>query len=134
MKFINLTPHTVTLNNGVAFESEGVCRVANSFSDFDSEGICDVQFGEIEGLPKQQEGVTYIVSALVLSAAKAAGRTDCVAPATGHPSCVRENGFIKSVPGFVRQNEHITEFLCVFLGNRIKHACSVKVGQVKPNK
>jgi len=42
------------------------------------------------------------VSALVLSAAKAAGRTDCVAPATGHPACVRKDGFIVSVPGFVR--------------------------------
>lgn len=113
MKFINLTPHTVVLNNGAAFVSEGVCRVANSFSDFNAEGICDVQFGEVEGLPEQQAGVAYIVSALVLSAAKAAGRTDCVAPATGHPACVRENGFIKSVPGFVRQGETVTEF-CAF--------------------
>jgi hypothetical protein len=47
--------------------------------------------------------VLYIVSALVLTAAKAAVRTDCVAPATGHPDCVRnDKGFIVSVPGFVR--------------------------------
>ena len=25
-----------------------------------------------------------------------------LAPATGHPECKRENGFIVSVPGFVR--------------------------------
>lgn len=49
-----------------------------------------------------EEGTIYIVSALVLAAAKEKGRTDVVAPATGHPDCVRENGFIVSVPGFVR--------------------------------
>lgn len=102
MTLVNLTPHTITLNNGVAFESKGIARVANTFTDFDGDGICEVHFGEIEGLPEEQEGVRYIVSALVLGAAKAAGRGDCVAPATGHPACVRENGFIKSVPGFVR--------------------------------
>lgn len=30
------------------------------------------------------------------------GRTDVVAPATGHPDCIRKDGFIVSVPGFVR--------------------------------
>jgi hypothetical protein len=34
--------------------------------------------------------------------AAAARRSDLVSPATGHPDCVRENGQIKSVPGFVR--------------------------------
>ena len=29
-------------------------------------------------------------------------RKDLIAPATGHPDCKRENGFIVSVPGFVR--------------------------------
>lgn len=51
---------------------------------------------------KPEEGTIYIVSALVLAAAKEKGRTDVVAPATGHPDCVRENRFIVSVPGFVR--------------------------------
>jgi hypothetical protein len=54
-------------------------------------------------LPEPADNTLYIVSALVLTAAKAQGRTDVVAPATGHPECVRdEKGFIKSVPGFVR--------------------------------
>lgn len=102
MNFINLTPHAITLNDGRVFESVGVARVGNTFSDFDSDGVCSVAYGDIEGLPAPQEDTLYIVSALVLSAAKAAGRTDCVAPSTGHPACVRDKGFIVSVPGFVR--------------------------------
>lgn len=100
--FRNFTPHTITLNNGKAFDSEGCARVANSFTPFDGDGICTATFGDIEGLPAPTEGVFLIVSAIVLTAAKAAGRTDCVAPATGHPECVRDKGFIVSVPGFVR--------------------------------
>lgn len=50
-----------------------------------------------------QAPATFIVSAIVLKAAKAAGREDCIAPATGHPDVVRnEKGQIVSVPGFVR--------------------------------
>lgn len=41
----------------------------------------------------------YIISAIVLAAAKAKGRIDCVAPATNHPAMVRdEQGNIVSVP------------------------------------
>lgn len=99
--FKNFTPHTIVLNDGTRFESEGIARVANTFTE-PCEGVCSVEYGDIQGLPEPQEGTRYIVSALVLSAAKAVGRTDCVAPATGHPACVRENGFIVSVPCFVR--------------------------------
>lgn len=101
MTFVNLTPHTITLNDGTSYPSAGVCRVSNTFTDF-VNGVCDVKFGDVQGLPNPQKDTLYIVSALVLSAAKAAGRTDCVAPATGHPDCVRKDGFIVSVPGFVR--------------------------------
>lgn len=101
MTFKNYTPHDIVLNDGRVFPSLGVARVSNSFTDINND-ICDVTYGEIYGLPEPSSEVKYIVSALVLAAAKAAGRTDCVAPATGHPLCVRENGFIKSVPGFVR--------------------------------
>ena len=100
--FVNLTPHTITLNNGTSYVSKGMCRVNNSFTSFDDTGVCDVVYGDIIGLPEPIADTLYIVSALVLSAAKVAGRTDCVAPATGHPDCVREDGFIVSVPGFVR--------------------------------
>lgn len=99
--FVNFTPHTVVLNDGRTFASAGIARVSNQFTDI-KDDVCDVTYGDITGLPAPVAGTTYIVSAMVLSAAKAAGRTDCVAPATGHPLCVRKDGFIVSVPGFVR--------------------------------
>lgn len=99
--FKNLTPHAVVLNNGTVFQSEGIARVNASFSSIEN-GICSQVFGDVTGLPEPQDGIMFIVSALVLSAAKEAGRTDCVAPATGHPETVRnEAGHIVSVPCFV---------------------------------
>ena len=99
--FKNFTPHAITLNNGTVYPSEGIARVSNSFSEFNECNICNCTFGDIVGLPESNEDTIYIVSAIVLSAAKAAGRKDCVAPATGHPNCVRKDGFIVSVPGFI---------------------------------
>lgn len=99
--FKNLTPHAIMLNDGRTFLSEGVARVSNTFTDPVGD-ICDVTYGDITGLPDPVADTYYIVSALVLAAAKAKGRTDCVAPATGHPQCVRKDGFIVSVPCFVR--------------------------------
>lgn len=97
---LNFTPHEVRLNNGTSFPSIGVARVSATFDKVD--GLLYRQtFGDIIGLPEPKNGTYYIVSAIVLSAAKAVGRTDCISPATGHPDCIRENGFIKSVPGFV---------------------------------
>jgi hypothetical protein len=101
MEFKNFTPHTITLNDGRSYATQGVARVAASFSEF-SDDVCSQEFGEIQGLPEPQVGTLYIVSALVLAAGKEAGRTDLVAPATGHPETVRKDGFIVSVPGFVR--------------------------------
>ena len=101
--FKNYTPHPIALNDGREFASEGLARVSATFTSFDENGVCEQQFGDVTGLPAPAADTLYIVSALVLTAAKQAGRTDCVAPATGHPDCVRdEKGFIKSVPGFVR--------------------------------
>lgn len=102
MKFINLTPHSIMLNNGNTYPSEGIARVKDSYTEFDENGICNVKHGEIENLPAPRENVTYIVSTMVLTAAKEKGRKDVVAPATGHPLCTREKGFIVSVPGFVQ--------------------------------
>ncbi len=34
MNFINLTPHTITLNDGTSYPSQGVCRVSNTFTNF----------------------------------------------------------------------------------------------------
>lgn len=100
--FLNFTPHAIKLNDGRVFESVGVARVSSEFSEFDANGICSVNYGFICGLPSPKDGTLFIVSSLVLAAAKSVGRHDCVAPATGHKDCIRENGFIVSVPGFVR--------------------------------
>ena len=100
MRFVNCTPHAITLNDGTVFPPSGnVARVSSSFTDFDCFGVCGVVYGELTGVPDPEPGVLYIVSSMVLAACN---RPDLVAPATGHPNCVRENGFIKSVPGFVR--------------------------------
>ena len=99
MMFINLTPHVINLTDGRSFAPmAATARVSSTHTPFEGD-ICEVRFGEVEGLPPQTEGVFYIVSALVAAAAR---RSDLVSPATGHPACVRENGQIRSVPGFVR--------------------------------
>ena len=100
-KFRNFTPHAIVLNSGEVFESEGIARVSASFTQFDENKVCSQKFGEVEGLPEKEEGVLIIVSSLVMQASY---RDDLVAPATGHPECVRnEKGQIVSVPGFVRK-------------------------------
>ena len=99
MQFRNFTPHTIVLNDGREFPSQGVARVSASFSDIEN-GICSQIFGEVENLPEPQEGTMIIVSAMVLGAST---RSDLVAPATGHPQTVRnDKGHIVSVPCFVR--------------------------------
>lgn len=111
MTYKNFTPHTINLNNGDNFPSEGIARVSASFSSFDMNNICNQYFGEVEGLPESRNGVFIIVSAMVLSASK--NRYDLVAPATGHKDCVRnEKGHIVSVPGFVG-NDFAREFALV---------------------
>lgn len=99
--YVNLTPHAIVLNDGRVFESKGVARISTSFTEFDSDGVCTVVYGDVEGIPAPKDDVFYIVSGMVLSAPH--GRTDLVAPATGHSATVRnDKGHIVSVPGFVR--------------------------------
>lgn len=102
IKFINATPHAIQLNNGKVFEPSGILpRVSQEISEFDENGIAIQSFGEVEGLPKAEPGVVYIVSAMVLTAAS--DRNDLVAPATNHKDTKRnEKGHIISVPGFVK--------------------------------
>ena len=102
LKFVNATPHPIVLNDGRVFEVSGILpRVSQVLSSFDDDLIATQSFGDIEGLPAPEAGVVFIVSAMVLSAAK--DRTDLVAPATNHQDTVRnEKGHIISVPGFVR--------------------------------
>jgi len=99
-QYINLTPHIVRLNDGTEFPPSGTpARVSAIYLPFDENGIAEVKFGEVSGLGSPEEGKVYIVSALVAQAVK---RPDVVSPATGHPACVRKEGQVISVPGFVR--------------------------------
>lgn len=108
--FVNLTPHAIVLNDGRMFQPSGVvARVGATFSEFVMD-IAHQVFDEIVGIPEDTpQGTMFIVSALVLQAAKeevARGERErignLVAPATGHPDCVRnDKGHIVSVPGFV---------------------------------
>ena len=102
--FVNCTPHAIVLNDGRRFEPSGsIARVAQTVSEFDEDGIATQSFGNVTGLPEPQSDTIYIVSAMVLGRAQAEGRSDIVAPATGHKDCVRdESGRIQSVPGFLR--------------------------------
>ena len=102
MKYINLTPHAIHLNDGRSFAASGqIARVTSSFSEV-KDDLCTQVFGEVSDLPAPQEGVRIIVSAMVLSALQGS-RSDVVAPATGHPQCVRnDKGHILSVPCFVQ--------------------------------
>ena len=103
MKYVNLTPHVVNLNDGRSFPSEGSVRIEQEHGEFVGD-ICKAPLGDLTGLPEPKEGVKYIVSMPVLMAAAAKGmdRDDLVAPATNHPECKRnEKGWILSVPGFI---------------------------------
>lgn len=100
MIFLNYTPHQINLNDGRSFESKGVARVASSHTEIVND-LCQVVYGDVEGLPEPQADTYYIVSAMVLGASN---RSDLVAPASGHPECIRnDKGHIVSVPCFVRR-------------------------------
>jgi hypothetical protein len=101
MNIINMTPHVVRLNDGREFAPSGaVARVSAMYSEFDERGVCRASFGTVNGLPNPVEGTLYIVSGQVSAATP--DRQDVVAPATGHPGCVRRDGQVWSVPGWVK--------------------------------
>ncbi len=100
MRFVNLTPHTINLNSGESYPSEGICRVSSEHSDFDKNNTCTIKYGTIEGLPEPQDDVLYIVSAIVF---QATDRRDVVCPASGHPNVIRREGQIASIPGFLKK-------------------------------
>lgn len=102
MKYVNLTPHAIVMNDGRVFEASGtIARVSSSFTAV-VDDVCETVFGAVQDLPAPQDGIRYIVSGMVLAALKGS-RLDVVAPATGHPSAVRnEKGHILSVPCFTR--------------------------------
>ena len=104
-KIINLTPHAITITDGPTFAPSGqIARVTTHQVDAGTINGIPVKtqtFGDIIDLPAQQDNTVYIVSAIVLAAAKEAGRTDVVAPDTAN-AIRNDSGHIVSVPGFVK--------------------------------
>jgi hypothetical protein len=101
MKIINLTPHTIRLNDGTEYPPSGtVARVAAGYTEFDTRNVCRAAFGAASGVPDPESETLYVVSGMVSAAMP--DRADVVAPATGHPQCVRRDGQVWSVPGFVK--------------------------------
>lgn len=109
--FVNLNKHDIVLNyNGEdhVFPPSGQVATVKTqdVSAPDAGGFPCVQtsFGEVQGLPEPEEGVVYIVNALVLDRCR--HRNDVVAPDTG-PSALRFNegpqkGQVKAVTRFKR--------------------------------
>jgi hypothetical protein len=100
MRYINLTPHDINLNNGDCIPASGqVARISSHYGPV-IDGVAVKLFGEVQGLPTPQGGVTYIVSGMIL---ERTNRIDVVAPATDHPDTVRnDKGHVVSVPCFTR--------------------------------
>lgn len=107
MEFINLTPHAIRVqyDNGttVTFEPSGTAATVATVQEWAYPAgafPCTTRtFGEVQGLPAAREGVTLIVSSMVLD--RCQGRDDVVAPDTGS-SAIREKGQVWAVKGFVR--------------------------------
>lgn len=86
VKIINLTPHIVTIcrEDGTLiqeFESQGLTRLTQKtiiIGEVNGIPITKTEFGEVEGLPKQKEGIMYIVSRLILTACT--DRSDLLVP------------------------------------------------------
>jgi hypothetical protein len=81
-KIINLTPHAVNIGDRVFPASGQLARVDVSLSPIgEHDGIPLVcgSYGEVAGLPPQQNGVIYIVSAMVRGAIP--HRKDLASPA-----------------------------------------------------
>jgi hypothetical protein len=100
--FVNITPHTINLNDGTAYHPSGVVgSVTQNTTDF-TDNIATSSFGALE-IPQPVDGVVYIASMVVAQSAAAIGRMDVVAPATRHDETIRnDRGHIVSVPGFIR--------------------------------
>lgn len=84
MTIINLTPHGVNIVSATGSPvaeipaSGNIARVSVRTETAGSiAGIPTVKqiYGKVEGLPEPSEGIYYIVSALVVAAARAEGRT-----------------------------------------------------------
>ena len=105
MKLLNLTPHDITVTNGngtKVYPASGTVARVNTTS---------LEVGNLDGfvvtkqsvtghnVPAPQDGVTYIVSAMVL--AQLPDRDDLVAPDTSNATR-NDKGHIVSVPAFTK--------------------------------
>ncbi len=70
MKLINLTPHTITVHSPdgstATLPSEGLARVPDVRGEPDADGVATLclDVGAVTGLPRQADGVSYVVSLL----------------------------------------------------------------------
>ena len=86
MRLVNLTPHSITVLGGVAplvlAPSGSVARVAAVATPCGTVGegipLARLTYGEVTGLPDQQDAVLLVVSGLVRAALPA--RTDLASP------------------------------------------------------
>lgn len=92
MRFMNLTPHTLTFRNldgDVRLEASGiVARVGTTVVPLRTVGgmlLRAKSLGQVQNLPDPDGETVYVVSGMVLEALRASGsrRGDVVAPATG---------------------------------------------------
>lgn len=81
-RFVNLTPHPITIVNGPTVAPSGqLARCASQSVPAGEHGgvaLSRVTFGAVEGLPDPEPGVLYIVSALVRAAIPT--RSDVASP------------------------------------------------------
>lgn len=84
MKFVNLTPHDITVVGDaqvVLPKSGSIARVAVSQVEVGREGgiaLFRTRKGEVQGVPSPEEGTIYVVSLVVREALP--GRTDLASP------------------------------------------------------
>lgn len=86
-KFVNLTPHTITIITEVGniiVPPSGViarCKVVEEIvAEVDCIEIVKTAYGEVEGLPEKKENTIYLVSGFVMNGLKGSGRYDVMKP------------------------------------------------------
>lgn len=70
MKIVNLTPHTININD-LVIPSSGIARAKQESKQVGEIGripVYNTVYGEVENLPEPQDGVIYVVSALTAQA------------------------------------------------------------------
>jgi hypothetical protein len=104
MKFVNCTPHALTVDGLGTIEPSGIVpRVATQRLPATTIGgvrLVRTVKGAVDGLPAAADGVVLVVSGMVLDALNGS-RPDVVAPDTGPDAVRNEKGHIVAVRGFV---------------------------------